>query len=98
MPFSKSFPKNINGVTVWEEVQLTESEEKEAELKCKFDNIRLFSECLDDAKKIMQDNELKELQTDQASIAVALFEKRASHSVFHKEAKAKEKFDLQNHK
>lgn len=93
MSFSKSFPRNISGVTSWEEITLSESEEKEVEQRSRFHNMRLFSECLGDAKKIMEEKQLKDFQTDQVHIAIALFEKRASHTVFEKEAKAKEKFD-----
>ena len=93
MPFSKSFPKNINGVTVWQEVTLTESDERDVEEASRQDNIRIFKECLEDAKSIMMGKSMKEYQTDQVSIAVSLFEKRGSHTVFHKEARAKQKFD-----
>jgi len=36
---------------------------------------------------------LKDYQTDLIHIAISLFEKRASHSIYWKESKAKEKFD-----
>jgi len=93
MSFNKSFPKTINGLTTWVEITLTESEEQQVEQKSRQENIKLFLECLDDAKKLMQEKTLKDYQTDQVQIAKALFEKRASHTVFHKEEKAKEKFD-----
>jgi hypothetical protein len=41
----------------------------------------------------MKDSALKDFQSDMVSIASALFEKRASHSVYWKESRAKEKFD-----
>ena len=47
----------------------------------------------EDAKAIMQEKGLRDYQTDLISIATALFEKRASHVIYHKESKAKEKFD-----
>ena len=90
MPFSKSFPKQVNGVTQWIEVTLTDAEEQEVEQASRDDHIRIFKECLDDAKTIMQAKNLKDYQTDQVSIAVSLFEKRGSHTVFHKEARAKQ--------
>lgn len=95
MPFSKSFPKTVPGSTYpqWEEVFLTETEEKEQETKCRDENITLMKECINDAKKIIEDKSLKDYQTDIVNIAISLFEKRASHSVYHKESKAKEKFD-----
>ena len=36
---------------------------------------------------------MKEYQTDIINMAISLFEKRASHSVYWKESKAKDKFD-----
>ena len=95
MPFSKSFPKQskTSAYPQWEEISLTEEEEKSVEKKSKEENIRLFEECIEDAKRIMKEKGLKDYQTDLISIATALFEKRASHSVYWKESKAKEKFD-----
>ena len=54
---------------------------------------KLMKECIDDAKALMQEKGLKDYQTDLINIAVALFEKRASHVIYWKESKAKEKFD-----
>ncbi|MBU2639947.1 MAG: hypothetical protein KKG75_04560 [Nanoarchaeota archaeon] len=95
MTFSKSFPKTLKGSTYpsWEEVYLTEDEEKEIELKSKNENYDLMKECIDKAKDILKEKELKDFQSDVISMAIALFDKIASHSVYHKEAKAKEKFD-----
>jgi hypothetical protein len=39
---------------------------------------------------------LKEYQTDIVHIAISLFEKRASHSVYWKESECKKKFDEKN--
>jgi hypothetical protein len=50
-------------------------------------------ECIEDAKKIFLEKNLKNFQSDIISLAIALFEKRASHEVYWKEAKAKDKFD-----
>lgn len=95
MPFSKSFPKQskTSSYPQWEEVFLTGAEEKEAEQKSRAENINLFRECIEDAKSIMKDKGLKDYQTDLINITTALFEKRASHTVYWKESKAKEKFD-----
>ena len=95
MPFSKSFPKTSKTSTYpqWEEISLTEEEEKAVEQESREENIRLFRECIGDAKKIMQEKSLKDYQTDLIHIAISLFEKRASHSIYWKESKAKEKFD-----
>ena len=98
MPFSKSFPKTEKGKTypVWEEVFLTPEEEKEQEIKCRKKNIELMKECIEDAKRIFNEKNLKKYQTDLINLAIALFEKRASHEVYWKESKAKEKFDILN--
>lgn len=94
MPFSKTFPKTIPGSNypLWEEVTISEEEEKQIEEDCRRFNNQLFEECIFDAKLILQKKGLGEepliIQT-----AIALFEKRASHVVFWKESKAKEKFD-----
>ena len=95
MAFSKSFPKKSNKSVYpnWEEIILSNEEEKEIEDKARIENNLLFSECVDDAKKLFQEKNLKEYQTDIINTAISLFEKRASHEIFWKENAAKEKFD-----
>lgn len=95
MPFSKSFPKQskTSNYPQWEEITLTEEEEKAVEQKSKEENIKLLKECVDDAKKIIQEKNLNPSQTELMHIAITLFEKRASHEIYWKENKAKEKFD-----
>jgi len=95
MAFSKSFPKTIKGSNYpyWEEVFITDEEEKEEEQRCRQENKKLMKECIDDARKIMSESNLKGYQTDLINLSISLFEKRASHSVYWKESKAKEKFD-----
>ncbi|MCF7871847.1 hypothetical protein K9L97_02325 [Candidatus Woesearchaeota archaeon] len=95
MPFSKTFPKSTDKSVYpkWEEIYLTEEEEKKAEQDCRNDNILKMLQCVDDARSIVLDKKLMESQQILVDIAVALFEKRASHEVFFKEKKAKEKFD-----
>jgi hypothetical protein len=93
MPFSKRFPRNVGSSVVWEEVVLTEAEEQEIEKRSTEQNIKLMKKCLDDAQSIVQERGMKDFQTNVVSIAIALFEKRASHTVFWKENLAKEKFD-----
>ena len=72
---------------------MTEEEEKAVEQESREENVKLFRECIEDAKKIMQEKSLKDYQTDLVHIAISLFEKRASHSIYWKESRAKEKFD-----
>ena len=95
MGFSKSFPKTIAGSNypVWEEVFLSKEEETEQEKKCRLKNIKLMKECISDAEQILKDSKLKDFQSNVIDMAIALFEKRASHSVYWKESKAKDKFD-----
>ena len=95
MVFSKNFPRTVEGSSYprWEEVFLTEEEEKAVEEKAGKENIELLKQCLSDAKKIMEEKGLKEYQSDLINLAIALFEKRSSHEVYWKENKAKEKFD-----
>lgn len=95
MPFSRSFPRTTEKSVYprWEEVSLTEEEEKEVEVLSHEENIRLLKRCIDDAKSIMTKKGLKPFQTDLVNIAISLFEKQASHTVYWKESRAKEKFD-----
>ncbi len=95
MPFAKSFPKKTEKSVYpkWEEVELTETEEKQADGKARNENIEIMKESVDDAKRIFGEKDLKRYQSDIVRLAISLFEKRASHSVYHKERKAKEKFN-----
>ncbi|MBW2978047.1 hypothetical protein KY331_04335 [Candidatus Woesearchaeota archaeon] len=95
MSFSKSFPRTIKGSTYpkWEDIFISEEEEATEEQKCRLENIKLMKECIEDAKTIFAEKDLKRYQTDLIRLAIALFEKRASHSVYWKERKAKDKFD-----
>ena len=95
VPFSKSFPRTSKTFPYpqWEENFLTDEEEKAEEKRCRNENIKLMKECIDDAKSIINEKGLKDYQTDLMHIAISLFEKRASHSIYWKESRAKEKFD-----
>lgn len=94
MVFSKTFPKTVPGTNypVWEEVFLTEEEEKQVEDQCKKENFQLLDESLQEAKALAIKTGMNE-DKNIVQMAIALFEKRASHVVFWKESKAKEKFD-----
>ncbi len=98
MAFSKSFPKTLKGSNypIWEEIFLTDEEETLEESKCRQENIKLMEECVNDAKDIVAKQNLKPFQSDLVKIAISLFEKRASHAIYWKESKAKEKFDKLN--
>lgn len=95
MGFSKSFPRTTDKSVYprWEEIILTDVEEKEQEVLARKENIQKMRECITDAKAIMENKRLKPFQTDMINIAITLFEKRGSHEVYYKENKAKEKFD-----
>ncbi|MEK6934637.1 MAG: hypothetical protein AABW46_02055, partial [Nanoarchaeota archaeon] len=56
-------------------------------------NLVLIKECIDEAKKILEEKGFKFYQSDVVNLAIALYDKIASHQVYHKENKAKEKFD-----
>lgn len=94
MAFSKTFPKQVGAVTQWEEVVLTLEEETQAEEECRRENTQLLNECLEDAKFLAIQHGIN-TDENRAQLAIALFEKRASHAVFWKEKNAKEKFDHQ---
>jgi len=95
MPFSKAFPKKVDGASYpkWEEVYLTYEEEITAEDEARKENLRLMRDCLKDAKGILGDTGYKDEQNSVVRMAIALFEKRSSHEVHWKEKRAKEKFD-----
>ncbi len=94
MNFSKKFPRTVPGTNfpIWEEVSLTEEQETQVENHSKQTNYQLMDECLLEAKQLTIKHQLN-TEENIARIAVALFEKRASHQVFWKERKAKEIFD-----
>jgi hypothetical protein len=94
MAFTKSFPKKIapNLPPVWEEIALSEQEEKDIENKCKRQNYFLLDECLQASKSLAIKHSIN-TDENRTKIAIALFEKLASHSVFFKERAAKEKFE-----
>jgi hypothetical protein len=99
MGFSKTFPKTAPGSNypTWEEVFLTSDEEKQVEEKCRQINSLIMHECIQDAKSLAIKHAIND-DRNVADLAVALFDKRASHVVFWKENKAKEKFDEMNRK
>ena len=95
MSFSKSFPRMTekSSYPVWEEILLTNDEEKHIEKLANSENINIMKRCFQDAKKLISEENLKTYQKNIVEVAIALFSKNASHSVYWKEAKCKEKFD-----
>ncbi|MEA2036868.1 MAG: hypothetical protein U9O94_05130 [Nanoarchaeota archaeon] len=98
MVFSKSFPRTIEGSAYpkWEEVFLTDEEEREIEQRAVEENIEIMKECIDDAKALIEQKGFKGFKEDILTVATPLFEKRASHTVYWKENRCKEKFDGMN--
>ncbi|MBT4538983.1 hypothetical protein HOI26_00740 [Candidatus Woesearchaeota archaeon] len=94
MAFSKTFPKTTPGSNypTWEEITLTNEEESLAAEKCKQENFKVLDHALREARALAIKHSLNESE-NVVRLAVALFEKRASHEIFFKENKAKEKFD-----
>lgn len=95
MTFSKSFPRteSKSNYPIWEEIFLTDSEEKEIDANARRENIALMKQCVEDARQIISDENLRDYQTDLVRMAISLFEKRSSHAVYWKEQVAKDKFD-----
>ena len=96
MGYSKTFPRKIEGSNLphWEEINLTESEEKEVEERCGRENYLILDQSLKEAKSLAIKNGIND-DGIVSQLGVALFEKKSSHVVFWKEQKAKEKFDQQ---
>ena len=94
MAFSKTFPKTIPGTNypIWEEITLTPEEERLVEEQCKKTNFQLLDQSIQEAKMLAIKNGMNE-DCNIVNMAKALFDKRASHLIFWKESKAKEKFD-----
>ncbi|MFP4112343.1 MAG: hypothetical protein ACLFUO_05065 [Candidatus Woesearchaeota archaeon] len=94
MAFSKSFPRRGEGsYPVWEDIYLTKEEETESENKARKENYKIMAECIKDAQLMFEKMNLTRYQPDIMNVATSLFEKRASHEIFFKEALCKEKFD-----
>lgn len=95
MAFSKSFPRRMEGVSypVWEDIYLSEKEEEEMETKARKENYRIMMQCIKDSQSLFDKFQLTRYQPDIINVATSLFDKRASHPVFWKEALCKEKFD-----
>jgi len=96
MVFSKNFPRTEKNSTypVWEEIELSSSEEKDIDGLARSENIALMKQCIEDARLIIDSQNMRDYQTDFVRIAISLFEKRSSHVVYWKEQACKEKFDV----
>jgi hypothetical protein len=94
MVFSKNFPREIEGSNYpkWEEIFLSAQEEREREQVARQENLFLVRQCIADARNILKDEKMMDMQSHVLSVAMTLFKKRASHAVYYKEEKCKEKF------
>ncbi len=97
MVFHKSFPLTVKGTTYprWVDITLSDEEEQAIEQQANKENTKVMEECIEEAKQIIKTQNLKDYQTDVIELAIALFEKRASHVIYWKEEKAREKFEKQ---
>lgn len=95
MGFKKSFRQTSDksAYPKWVEVELNDEEEKEAAKTARQKNVKIMMQSIEDAKLVAQEKDLDSPAITE--IARSLFDKRASHTVFHKERKAREKFDDQ---
>lgn len=96
MVFCRSFPKTVKGQNYpqWIDMYLNKEEEKEENNKARLENMEILENCIEDAKKVFKAHKLKEFQTDIVCVAIAMFEKLASHAAYHKEERARYKFDM----
>jgi hypothetical protein len=90
---TKSFPKDESNRTTWQEVMLTPAEERGEEERARTENLSLLKQCLEDAAGIMKAKSLQPYQSDLVLMAVTLFGKRASHAVYWKDEKCRDKFE-----
>lgn len=95
MGFKKSFRQTSDksAYPKWVEVELNDDEEKEAAETARKKNVKIMMQSVEDARLIADEKDLDSPAITE--IARSLFDKRASHTVFHKERRAREKFDEQ---
>ncbi|MBW2997873.1 hypothetical protein KY349_06040 [Candidatus Woesearchaeota archaeon] len=94
MVFSRTFPREVDGSNYpkWEEIFLSAQEEREREQVARQENLFLMRQCIADARNILKDEKMMDMQSHVLSLANSLFKKRSSHAVHYKEEKCKEKF------
>ncbi len=94
MVFSKTFPREVPGSNVpkWEEMFLSAQEEREREQVARQENLFLVRQCIADARNVLKDESMMDMQSHVLNLAMTLFNKRAGHAVHYKEEKCKEKF------
>lgn len=95
MGFKKSFRQTSDksAYPKWVEVELSDEEEKDAATTARQKNVKIMMQSVEDARLVADEKDLGDDTV--VPVAKSLFDKRASHTVFHKERKAREKFDEQ---
>lgn len=95
MAFCKTYPREVEGTSYpkWEEVRLSDQEERLLDETARRENIYLLRQCIADAKNMLEDENLRDYQGHVLLLGTSLFKKRASHAVHWKEKRCKEKFD-----
>lgn len=95
MAFSKRFPKDVatSPYPQWIEVRLSEEEEQAVEQETRKKHAQQLAQCIVDAKQVAKKSDVHADPAEVVALAKSLFDKQASHVVFYKEAKAKEKLD-----
>jgi hypothetical protein len=94
MVFSRTFPREIPGSNFpkWEEMFLSAQEEREREQVARQENLFLVRQCIADARNILKDEKMMDMQSHVLSLGIALFKKRSNHAVHYKEELCKDKF------
>lgn len=88
--FIRRIPKTVKGSPYpnWVEVKLTEEEAANIMMEAKEQHKTIFKFCIEDAKQILEETNIYKLEDapiiaeNIIQVAVALFDKRASHVVF----------------
>lgn len=95
MTYSKRFPKDTPASVhpQWIEISLSDDEEREVKKQARSKHASQLAQCLVDAKKVAKLSEVHADPSEIVNLARSLFDKQASHTVFYKERRAKEKFD-----
>lgn len=74
------------------EIFLTKQEEREREQVARQENMYLMRQSLADARNIVKDEKLMDMQNHVIQIGIALFNKRAEHTGEYKRKKREEKY------
>ena len=93
MVFTKSFPQDVKGQTVWTKIVLSPYEEKFVEKSAREEHISLLLEAMRDAKEVIVKSHQEINQQLVTSLALSLFSKRVSHVAYMKEEKCRELFE-----